>query len=220
MILTDLRAILEADLPFADLFDALIEDLCKGGFVKAGAVIPRATHRPALSAELQAAASNCAPRCLLSRSTRLRATSSLPIPFLTGLAFPDQCRRCIEINEELVMAAEHVKRATELIREFIRARGPATVSDLRQMLGSTRRVILPLLVRLDRDGVTMRQGENASCADEPLHWKVSSLWFFQRKRRCELSRITSSRLQRASEAPSIHRRSRRSRSPSWKRETP
>ena len=57
------------------------------------------------------------------------------------------------------MAAEHVKRATQLIREFIRAHGPATVSDLRQMLGSTRRVILPLLVRLDRDGVTPRQGD-------------------------------------------------------------
>jgi hypothetical protein len=65
----------------------------------------------------------------------------------------------VEINEEVVMAAVHVKRATQLIRDFIRARGPATVSDLRQMLGSTRRVVLPLLVRLDRNGITARQGD-------------------------------------------------------------
>ena len=65
----------------------------------------------------------------------------------------------VEITEEMVMATEHVKRATELIQEFIRDRGPATVSSLRQMLGSTRRVMLPLLARLDRDGVTLRQGE-------------------------------------------------------------
>jgi len=46
-----------------------------------------------------------------------------------------------------------------LIRRFIREHGPATVSDLRQALGSSRHVIIPLLERLDRDAVTLRQDD-------------------------------------------------------------
>jgi selenocysteine-specific elongation factor len=53
------------------------------------------------------------------------------------------------------MAAESQKRATELIREFIREHGNATVSELPQTLGSSRRVIVPFLERLDRERVTL-----------------------------------------------------------------
>jgi selenocysteine-specific elongation factor len=64
-----------------------------------------------------------------------------------------------EISAELVMAAPALAQAVELIRTFIRAHGPATVSDLRQALGSSRRVIVPLLEHLDRTFVTLRQGD-------------------------------------------------------------
>jgi len=33
------------------------------------------------------------------------------------------------------------------------------VSDLRQALATSRRIMLPILERLDRDGVTLRQGD-------------------------------------------------------------
>jgi selenocysteine-specific elongation factor len=45
------------------------------------------------------------------------------------------------------------------VAEFISKNGPATVSQLRQALGSSRRVMVPLLERLDRDGVTRRTGD-------------------------------------------------------------
>jgi selenocysteine-specific elongation factor len=45
------------------------------------------------------------------------------------------------------------------VAEFISNNGPATVSELRQALGSSRRVMVPLLERLDRDGVTRRVGD-------------------------------------------------------------
>ena len=63
----------------------------------------------------------------------------------------------VEITADLVMTAEGVGQAAESIRRFIRDRGPATVSELRQALGSSRRVTIPLLERLDREGVTLRQ---------------------------------------------------------------
>jgi len=51
---------------------------------------------------------------------------------------------------------EHMKSQ---VTEFISKNGPATVSELRQALGSSRRVVVPLLERLDRDGVTRRVGD-------------------------------------------------------------
>jgi len=70
-----------------------------------------------------------------------------------------QSGELIDVNIEIVMTAEAVKQATAMIRDFIRKNGPATTSDLRQMLGNSRRVAIPLLERLDRDGVTVRQGD-------------------------------------------------------------
>ena len=45
------------------------------------------------------------------------------------------------------------------VTKFIHDKGPASVSDLREMLGTSRRVVIPFLERLDRDGVTVRVGE-------------------------------------------------------------
>jgi selenocysteine-specific elongation factor len=45
------------------------------------------------------------------------------------------------------------------VTEFISKNGPSTVSQLRQALGSSRRVMVPLLERLDRDGITLRAGD-------------------------------------------------------------
>ena len=160
ILLTDLRARLEADLPFTELFDALVEDLCEGEFAQVGASIRRAAHRPALPTQLQAAASklraelNANPFGLPSRNQLAPDPDSRQ-----ALHFLIKSGEAIEINQEVVMATEHLKRATERVREFIRAHGPSTVSDLRQMLGATRRVIVPLLERLDREGVTLRQGD-------------------------------------------------------------
>jgi len=158
--LSDLRANLDADLPFADLFEPLIEDLCRREFVQVGNAIRRVTHRPALPPLLQAAA------------TKHRATlAAKPFdpPSRKQLA-PDSCSQqalrflidtgeAVEINAEVVLGAESLKRMIELIRQYIRRNGPATVSQLRQELGCSRRVVVPLLERLDREGVTLRNGD-------------------------------------------------------------
>ena len=86
MLLTDLRATLEVDLPFAGLFDALIKDLCKSEFVQTGAVICRASHRPTMSAQIQAAASKLRRRAgSQTRLTRPRACNSRLIRFRSRL---------------------------------------------------------------------------------------------------------------------------------------
>jgi predicted HTH transcriptional regulator len=44
--------------------------------------------------------------------------------------------------------------------ELISTNGPATASQLRAKLGSSRRVIIPFLEYLDRVGVTQRVGDS------------------------------------------------------------
>ena len=158
--LSDLRANLEAGLVFSDLFEFLVGDLCRSEFVKVGNTIRRATHRREL------------PPPLLTATAKLRsALAAKPFdpPSRKQLA-PDPVSQealrfllntgeAVEINAEVVLAADSLKRMTELIRQHIQDHGPTTVSQLRQKIGCSRRVIIPLLERLDRDRVTVRNGD-------------------------------------------------------------
>jgi selenocysteine-specific elongation factor len=76
-----------------------------------------------------------------------------------ALRFLIETGEVVEISAELVMSAQGVAQAADVIQKFIRGHGPATVSELRQSLGSSRRVVIPLLEYLDRTFVTLRQGD-------------------------------------------------------------
>lgn len=158
--LSDLRTSLKDELPFSELFEFLVGDLCRSEFVKVGNTIRRATHRRAL------------PPPLLAVATTLRAAlAAKPFdpPSRKQLA-PDSVSRqalrflietgeVVEINEEVVLASDGFKHMIDLISQYIRKNGAATVSQLRQELGCSRRVIVPLLEQLDRDGLTLRNGD-------------------------------------------------------------
>jgi selenocysteine-specific elongation factor len=158
--LSELHANLAGDLPFADLFEPLVGDLCRSEFVQVGNAISRRTHRPVLPPPLQAAAANLrttlAAKPFDPPSRKQLAPDSVS---QQALRFLIKTGEAIEINAEVVMATESLKRMTELIRQYIRDKGPATVSELRQELLCSRRVIVPLLERLDREGVTLRDGD-------------------------------------------------------------
>jgi selenocysteine-specific elongation factor len=159
--LADLRAALEADLPAGlDIFDGLVARLCEGEFVRAGSVVRRAAHRPALPEPLRASGAKLV-QALAAKPFDPPSRKELTPDAVSqrALRFLIETGEVVEINAELVMAAQGVAKATELIQKFIREHGPATVSDLRQALGSSRRVVVPLLEYLDRTFVTLRQGD-------------------------------------------------------------
>jgi selenocysteine-specific elongation factor len=158
--LTELRATLKDELPVADIFDAVIGDLCASDFVRVGTAIRRASHRPVLPPELQAAGAKIRAMLAGNPLDPPSRKDLAPDPgSQQALRFLIETGEVVEINIEIAMSADSMKRATEMIRQFIRAKGPTTTSDLRQMLGNSRRVAIPLLERLDREGVTLRQGD-------------------------------------------------------------
>ena len=65
----------------------------------------------------------------------------------------------IEVGPELVLTAPAYAQARASVRDFLAQRGAAPVSELKQAVGATRRVMVPLLERLDRDGLTVREGD-------------------------------------------------------------
>jgi selenocysteine-specific elongation factor len=156
--LNELRVTLAAEQTHAEVFGELVRDLCRSEFVHVGAVIRRATHRPALPEKLQATGAKL--RAALAAKPfdpPSRQTLAPDARSQQALRFLIETGEAVEINADVVLAAEALTRAVESIRGFIRKHGPATVSELRQALSSSRRVVVPLLERLDRDGITLRQ---------------------------------------------------------------
>jgi selenocysteine-specific elongation factor len=58
-----------------------------------------------------------------------------------------------------VFTANAYARACQLIRAELAANGELTVSAARAVLGTSRKYALPLLNRMDADGITRRRGD-------------------------------------------------------------
>lgn len=165
--LAALRTELADLLPATELFEALIGDLARAGFVLAGAIIRRVDHQPAMPPNLQAAAASL-------RATL--ATRPLDPPGRRELA-PDMPRQqalrfLIETNvftalgDDIVLLTENYQSAAEAVRKHLRAKGSATTGELRQAIGTNRRVIIPLLELLDREGITERNGDKRALTSQ------------------------------------------------------
>ena len=59
----------------------------------------------------------------------------------------------------IVFAATALDEARRRIRAALARRGAVTVADVRDLLGSTRKYVLPIVNRLDAEGVTRRRGD-------------------------------------------------------------
>ncbi len=140
--------------------DAVMAELARSGFQRTGVILRRETHHPTLPARLaaagealrrQLAAHPLDPPSLAQLATTDLAHQALRFLIATGEA--------ISISKDLVLSAEAYERAIEILRQRLQSNGSATVSELKTLLGTSRRVMVPLLEKLDRDGITQRQGD-------------------------------------------------------------
>ena len=68
--------------------------------------------------------------------------------------------KIVELNSEIVLLRDAAEQMRTTVTEFLSKHGPATASQLRQKIGTTRRVIIPFLEYLDRGGITQRIGDS------------------------------------------------------------
>jgi selenocysteine-specific elongation factor len=76
-----------------------------------------------------------------------------------ALRFLIETQEVVELSPETVMTQDAFSRATRIIKDFLIAHRSGTVSELRQAVGAPRRIMVPLLERLDHNGLTVRQGD-------------------------------------------------------------
>jgi selenocysteine-specific elongation factor len=60
----------------------------------------------------------------------------------------------------VAFAASALDESRRRVQAALRERGTVTVADVRDLLGSTRKYVLPILKRLDAEGVTRRRGDD------------------------------------------------------------
>jgi len=159
--LSELRSVLR-DHP-QNIFEALIADLCADDFVRRGSAIARTSHRLMLPARLQPVektireALSAKPFDPPSRGEiELEPDAQHVVRFLIASG------EVIEVGSEAILLREDFERMRAKIAEFISRNGSATVSELRQALESSRRIMVPLLEKLDREGFTRRIGDKRS----------------------------------------------------------
>ena len=143
-----------------ELENALIADLNNQGFSSTHSAIKRRTHQPSLPAALKEAgakirvALSARPFDPPSRKELIADPAAQQV-----FRFLSETGEVIALNEDVLLSAEAFAQMKSRIAETLRMRGSATVSELRQVLGTTRRIVVPLLERCDRDGLTKRQGD-------------------------------------------------------------
>ena len=149
-----------------DAFDALITDLCRVGFVRNGNVIARVSHRATLRPEIALAATKI--RNLLAAAV-LEPLNRKEMPrdghSQQALRFLIERGELIELSSEIVVLREAVRQMQKSVVDFLASHGVATASQLRQQIGTSRRVVIPFLEYLDRTGVTRRTGDTRQLRD-------------------------------------------------------
>ena len=158
--LSQLRSALENEPGANELLETLISSLPRDGFVQAGTALKRAAHRAALPPHLQAAGAKV--RATLSAKPLDPPSRKELAPDAAtqqALRFLIQTGEAVELSPDVVLLAASFAKATDSVRKHLRERGSGTVSDLRQVIGASRRIVVPLLEKLDREGITRRQGD-------------------------------------------------------------
>jgi selenocysteine-specific elongation factor len=152
------------------LFNAVISELTRNGFVRFENQIAHVSHRPSLPPEILPAAEKI--RAALaekpfdppSRKDFLVATASPSSVeqhrhLHQALQFLIEQGEIIELNDEITLLSESAEQMRSAVSKFISVYGPATASQLRQAVGTSRRIVIPFLEYLDRIGVTQRIGD-------------------------------------------------------------
>jgi selenocysteine-specific elongation factor len=143
-----------------NVFEALIADLCSHDFIRKESTIARRSHQPALPAKLQPVAARIHEAlCKKPFDPPPRRELEPDLEAERVLKFLIGSGKVVEISSDAVLLRENFERMKNEVADFISKNGSATVSELRQVLESSRRIMVPLLERLDREGFTRRMGD-------------------------------------------------------------
>jgi selenocysteine-specific elongation factor len=156
--LADLRA--ELGNVSSNIFDELIVDLGRNGYTKIGNFIKRTAYRAVLPSNLTSLAEKI--RRLVSEKPfdpPTRKVIAPDAPDRQALNFLISQGEIIDLGPDLVLSAKAFADMKTSVIDVISKKGSATVSELRQELQTSRRIMVPFLELLDAQKVTRRVGD-------------------------------------------------------------
>ena len=158
--ISQLRTFMKKRVVDSKLFEFLIDQLCKSGFTKKDTILSIDSHKASLPNHLTSSGKKI--RILLDENP-LEPPNPKEIinneNDEAALKFLLQTNEAIQLDEKVILLSKNYNEAVDKIRSYITQNGPATAADLRKALSSTRRVIIPLLEHLDKEGITFRSGD-------------------------------------------------------------
>ena len=159
--LRDLRTMMSPELPSAKFFDALVAGLLGGDFAKAGPNIRHRSHQPRLPSDLVKAGELVRKRLATDLITPPNKGETATNPAEEkALRFLVNMGEVIDLDAKTIISSAGYERIKTQIVEYLQSHGKATASDLRQHTGTVRRILMPLLEKLDEEKVTVREGDD------------------------------------------------------------
>ena len=158
--ISQLRTFMKKRVVDSKLFEFLIDQLCKSGFTKKDTILSLDSHKASLPNHLTSSGKKI--RILLDENPLEPPNPKEIINSENdeaALKFLLQTNEAIQLDEKVILLSKNYNEAVDIIRSYITQNGPATAADLRKALSSTRRVIIPLLEHLDKEGITFRSGD-------------------------------------------------------------
>jgi selenocysteine-specific elongation factor len=144
----------------ADTLEIFLLDLNREGFARKGQSIARQTHQATLPPRLESRAARIREALAIKPSDPpSRKIIAADQSTEQALQFLIKEGSIAELSPEVVLLREELERMKDVIRQFISTQGPASTSQIRQELKTSRRIIVPLLEYLDRHGMTRRVGD-------------------------------------------------------------
>jgi selenocysteine-specific elongation factor len=65
----------------------------------------------------------------------------------------------VQLSSEVLYTSEHYRQSIEQVKRLLHERGKATVADVRDMFGTSRKYALALMEHMDSQGITQRVGD-------------------------------------------------------------
>ncbi|QQL44367.1 selenocysteine-specific translation elongation factor [Sulfuriroseicoccus oceanibius] len=142
------------------IFHSLLRHLSTAGIERTGVNVHRAGYTPQLPPAIQPIAEKILQQLdtdpINPPTKKELATAPNEIK---ALSFLIRQGNVIELDDKCVISTAGYAQIKQAVVAFIEAQGPARAADLKTAAGTTRKIMMPALERLDADGITARDGD-------------------------------------------------------------
>jgi selenocysteine-specific elongation factor len=165
MNLSELQKVL--GLP-KDIFNQIINELSElGGITQDGNIASLRTHKPSPSSEEELIISNILN--LFKMQPMNPPTTKELANLIPGSEYIVQfmCRQniLVALEEGILFESKHYQRIKKQIIEILASRGRISIQDTRDFFGFSRKYVLPLMKKLDKEGITLQRGDERVLAE-------------------------------------------------------